>query len=191
MVAAVVILTFTAALRGRRRPGEAAETLGRRVGRGADGSEHLVPRRRRRADAGRADAGVAGLLAEAATLAEAGDIAGDLEAKVAATAHHVLDHAAELLTGFAGVLDHHGLAKVAPLGDETHVAAAQQRRLLELILLLTHGRAAGDRYIGVKIVLGVHEAALRGGCASGGVLRARRRRAVQIVLPRQLRRRGG
>lgn len=127
LIAAVVVLTLAAGLGSRRRSGETAETLGGRVRRGTGGSEHLVPGRWRRADAGRADAGVAGLLAEAAALiGQTGDVGGALEAtEVAATADHVLDHTAKFLAALAGVLDHHRLAEVAPFRDETHVTAPQ------------------------------------------------------------------
>lgn len=188
MIASVVALTLTAALRGRRRPGEITEAFGRRVRRGVDGSEHLVPGRRRRADAGRADAGVAGLLAEAAALiGEAGGVAGTLETEVAGTADHVLDHTGQLLAALAGVLDHHRLAEVASLRNEAHVAATHQRRLLQLTALLLAHRRAGDRYVGMKIVLRVRQTTFRRNRA-GGVLRGSRR-AVQIIFPRQLRRR--
>ena len=178
-------------LGGRRRPGEVAEVLGRRVGRNV--RESFVPRRRCRADARRAHPGVAGLLAEATSLAEAGDVAGGLEAKVTAT-DHVLHHAAELLPALAGVLDHHRLPKVPPLRDETNVPAAKQRRLVELALLLAGRGGAGDRYVRMKVVLAVGDGAtfradaataaadadvLRGGCSH-----------VEIVLPGQLGSRG-
>jgi len=157
LVGAVVAgsLTFAALLRGWRRSAEAAEALGRRVGRDAGRSEHLVAGRRRRADAGRAYPGIARFLTQATTLAQSADVAGALQTEVTGcTAHHVLHHAAQLLADLAGILDHHRLAKVAALRDVTHVAAAQQRRFLELALLLAR-RHVRDRYVGVKVVLGI------------------------------------
>lgn len=188
LVAPVVVLSFAATLRGRRRPGEAAKALGRRIGEGAGGCEDLVSRRRCRADAGRAHSGVAGFLAEATALTETGDVAGALEAEITGTADHVLDHATQFRATLAAVLDDHRLAEVAPFRDVSHVAAPQQRRLLELALLPLY--RAGDRYVGMKVVLRIGQTALRSG-RTAGVLRGRRRRAVQIVLPRQLRRRRG
>lgn len=191
VVGGIARLTLAALLRGRRRPrGEAAEALGRRVGRGAGGSEHLVARRWRRADAGRAHPGVARFLTQATTLTQASDIAGALEAEVTGcAAHHVLYHTAQLLADLAGVLDHHRLAEIAAFRDVTHVAAAQQRRLLELTVLLAR-RHARDRYVGMKIVLRIGEATLDRRAAGCRVLRGRSAyRAVQIVLARQLRRR--
>lgn len=126
MVAPVVILTLiSTALGSWRRSAEATEVLGRRVRRGAGGNEYFVPGRRCRADAGRADAGIAGLLAEATALAETSGIAGALEAEIAGTADHVLDHAAQFLAVLAGVLDHHRLAEIAPLRDVSHVTTPQ------------------------------------------------------------------
>lgn len=185
LVAPIIVLSFAAALRSRRRSGEATKALGRRVRKDAGWCENLVSRRRRRTDAGRADAGVAGFLAEATALTETGGVAGTLEAEIAGTADHVLDHTTQFRATL-GVLDDHCLAESTPFRDISHAAAPQQRRLLELALFPFY--RAGNRYIGMEVVFRIGQTALCSG-RTASVLRSRRRRAVQIVLSRQLRRR--
>jgi len=124
LVAPIVVLTLITALRSWRRSAETTEGLGRRIRRGAGGREYFVPGWGRRTDAGWANTGVAGFLAETTALAEAGDIGGALEAEITGTTDHIFDHAAQFLSPLAGILDYYRFAKVTPLCDVPYVSTS-------------------------------------------------------------------
>lgn len=151
---------------GRRASGKVGEALRRRIGK-CRVRQGLVPGERGRADAGRAEPRVAGFLAHASTLAETRR-RSRFEPKVPAPAHDVL-HDAEFAF-VAAVLDD-DVAETPAFRDVAHVAAAQQRRLLERLLFL-------DGYVGVVSVLDVGDGAAFRALALHG--------SVEVILPGRL-----